>query len=200
MNELIPIEKALQRAQAMNVFTPTGLLLPDTLTSLDYYCIVIQLSMLNQTVGWGRADLALRIKEDFPDDYEQRWGQLANMLGKVYGTIVNDAATAARYTVAEREHWMEAGLTYSHCRIAGSQEKRRCIAALTDAVEGGWSVSQLQRALFGTNQIELPVKSPTLSRDEIVTRYKTWIETFDSPVEREHAEFYVSRFIEYIAE
>ena len=196
MNELSrPTIELLKLAERLDCFTPTGLTLPRYLSNPEIEAIALQIKMMADATGWARADLALYLKQHNPSDYEKRWASLAGFLGKVPPTIANDALVASKYAKEERERWLEAGLSYSHCRIAASIEPaERREDALLKCVELGWSVHQLSRFLFG----DRPLLPPS-SRDAppIRERVGGWLNTLNES-DRGYAEYYVNLFVDWL--
>lgn len=192
----MPVNEALEHAQRMQVFTHTGLQLPAELTQVDYYCIGVQLKMLGDSTGYARADLAYRLKVDFPDSYRDKWAELATMLGKVPPTIANDALVGEKYSHAQRQEWMDEGLSYSHIRIAANVEPdERRDYLLRMCVLEGWSVHRLSAEIWGA---PTPPKLPP-SRD-VRGRVGEWLETLADPTDRQYAEYYVGLFIDWMEE
>jgi len=189
-----PVPELLEHARRLDCFTPTGLTLPRYLSNPEIEAIALQIKMMADATGWARADLALYLKQHNPNDYETRWASLAGFLGKVPATIANDALVASKYAKEERERWLEAGLSYSHCRIAASVEpSERREDALLKCVELGWSVHQLSRFLFGDRPL-----LPSPSRDApLRERVGGWLETLNES-DRGYAEYYVNLFVSYL--
>lgn len=183
------VEKALEHAQRLNVFTPFGLQLPAKLTEVDYYCIGVQLVLAEDSVGWGRADLASRMKQDFPNSYMDRWKELFR---ETVATLENDSRTAGRYSVEERKRWIEGGLSYSHCRIVSHFPDEERESLLLTCVERGWKVWQLEEHLYGKGQRTRP------SRDvKYQERCSKWLKSIPRE-EAMIAEPYVRSYSEWL--
>jgi len=192
-----PTMDLLEHAKRLDCFTPTGLDLPRYLSNPEIEAIALQIKMMADATGWARADLALYLKQHNPKDYETRWASLAGFLGKVPATIANDALVAAKYAKEERERWLEAGLSYSHCRIAASVEPpERREDALLKCVEGDkiWSVHQLSRFLFGDTRLLPP---PSRDAPPLRERVGGWLDTLNES-DRGYAEYYVNLFVSYL--
>ena len=194
MNELMPLEAALAKAQGMDVFDTVGLTLPEKLEPIEYYCVGQQVQVLDNSVGWWRADLALRIKTDFTDSYKEVWRQFLPRYE--WYTLENDARTAMRYTLAERWRWtVEDGLSYSHCQKASHLEPpdyREDV--LQQARDLGWNVRQLENyiATGSPNRDALPLPSRDVRK-----RYSEWIELVPAS-QRPTAELWVGQFLDYV--
>lgn len=200
MNELMTVDEALAHAQRLNVITPTGLQLPEHMKPVDYYAIGIQLTMAEVAAGWGRADLAARIKLDFPDSFRNLWREIWPLLS--VGTLENDVLTACHYGNEERYRWtVEDGLSYGHCQKAGHLEIDYREDVLRMARDNGWSVRQLENYIITGSPDRGALPAP--SRD-VRKQYETWVETVPldyivwNVQERELAEYYVEKFIDYI--
>jgi hypothetical protein len=188
LNEIIPVEQALERARKMNAITPYGLELPERIAPIDYYCIGLLVQVAEDSSGWGRADLALRIKQDFPQNYIEGWKEAIPKYDRY--TLENDARTASRYTVAERERWMESGLSYSHCRIVShlSEDERRYL--LERCVTEEWKVWRLEKHLYGKGD------RGGSSRD-VKQQAQAFYGTLNES-DRGYAEYYISLFLKFL--
>lgn len=193
MNE-ITTQQAMARAEQLGAFGPYGLTLPERMTPLDYRAVAEQIRVMGDSTGYARADLAYRIKMDFPHDYRERWAELATLLGKVPPTIANDALVGAAYSHAERERWAGEGLSYSHLRIAATIDSGRRDYLLGECVKEGWSVARLTMEIHGS---PVPPRLPPPSHD-VRSRYAQWLDTLADPTDRSMAEYYVDMFLKWM--
>jgi hypothetical protein len=193
MNELMTTEQALERAQKLNCFTPVGLELHNHHTREDYYAIAIQIKMLGDTAGYCRADLAYRIKVLYPNDYKERWAELANLLGKVPPTIANDALVGQKYSHEERRYWMEAGVSYSAMRICAPIEPREARDMYLADCAQGLTVAGLCKKLYGETTKLLPSRDAPPLRE----RVGGWLDTLNES-DRGYAEYYVKLFVDWL--
>lgn len=195
MNELLPLEQALARAQNMDAFTAVGLSLPDYLEPVDYYCLGVTIEVTDTGIGWARADLALRIKTDFPTNYRELWRQFLPRYD--FSSLDNDARTASRYTPQERYQWtIEDGLSYSHCAKASHLEPvdyREDV--LRQARDLGWSVRDLENyiATGHTNRGALPAPSRDVRK-----RVGEWLESLPNDETREYARSFVIQYLDWL--
>lgn len=198
MNELIPVEEALERATKLNVFTPTGLDLPDELTEVDVLCIATQLGVTDSAVGWGRADLMLYIKKQYPYAYKEMWCNL--FPEHSYGTLYNDMRTAIQYTTQERYRWcIEDGLSYGHCQKAGHLPDEQREDALTMARDNGWNVRQLEAYVIHGQLLPTAQQS---SRDRLYGQCDEWLSTLDDERDADLIQnaYVIYKFLDWLEE
>jgi hypothetical protein len=197
MNELMTTEKLLARAQKLNVITPTGLNLPDKMEPIDYMCIGVQLTMTHVAIGWGRADLAYRIKCDFPQSYKNVWRNIWPKMD--FDTLENDARTAPRYSQEERYRWtVEDGLYYGHCQKASHLDPidwREDVLRM--ARDLGWSVRQLENFITTGNPDKPAKLLPSRDAPPIRERVGGWLDTLNES-DRGYAEYYVKLFVDWL--
>ncbi len=184
----------MDRAERMGAFGPYGLTLPKRMTTIDYRAIAEQIRVMGDSTGYARADLAHRIKLDFPLDYRERWAELATLLGKVPPTIANDALVGAAYSHDEREQWAGEGLSYSHLRIAAAVDEERRNYLLSQCAVDSWSVARLSAEIWGKPE---PPRLPPPSHD-VRVKYKRWLDTLADPTDRSMGEYYVNLFIQFL--
>lgn len=188
MNELMTTDKAIEHANALKVITPYGLDLPSEITRLDYQCLGILVMTTDDTVGWWRGDLALRLREEYPNDYLQAWTELIPKYDRY--TLDNDARTASRYTTEDRREWIDAGLSYSHCRIVSHLPDEIRHSLLTDCVLKKWKVWQLEEHLYGKG------KRNRSSRDAPPLRER--FNDFLATVDEAHHEYYTNAICDFL--
>jgi hypothetical protein len=199
MTELMTTEQALERAQKLNVITPTGLNLPERMEYIDYYCIATQLTVTQIAIGWGRADLAHRIKCDFPNNYEYRkvWTHIWPKIE--WDTLENDARTAPRYSQEERYRWtVEDGLYYGHCQKASHLDPidyREDVLRM--ARDLNWNVRQLENYIATGNPSKLGKLPPSRDAPPLRERVGGWLDTLNES-DRGYAEYYVNLFVSYL--
>lgn len=195
MTELIPVEEALEHAQALNAIRPTGLVLPERMTRKDYYSLAVLIGIMQDSNGYARADLAYRARLDFPDDeqYKMALAELATMWGKMPGTIANDAKVGEVYTHEERQYWMDEGVKYSALRICAPLPKDKRDEYLKECASG-MTIFQLTKKLFGKS---LPPPTAQQPSRDVRRQYSEWLETL-AEADREYARYYVSLFVEYL--
>jgi hypothetical protein len=194
MNELMTTEEALARAIALDCFTFVGLDLHNHHTREDYYAIAVQIKMMGDAAGYARADLAYRIKTIYPDDYKERWEELATLLGKMSSTLANDALVGQKYSHEERLYWMERGVSYSAMRICAPVEPRDAREDLLRECATGLTITGLCQKLYGPSK-----RLPPPSRDAppIRERVGGWLDTLNE-ADRGYAEYYVKLFVDWL--
>ena len=198
MTELLPLQEALARAQELNVFDTVRLTLPEYLEPIEYYCVGQQVQVLDNSVGWWRADLALRIKTDFPDNYKEVWRQFLPRYE--WYTLENDARTAMRYTPEERWRWtVEDGLSYSHLQKASHldpPEYREDV--LQQARDLEWTVRQLENYLATGSPNRDALPPPSRDVQYVREKWRDWLTTITDMGDHSRAVHYTSLFLDWL--